>query len=229
MPADLPFRVAACLIKPVRDKLYHYFRPAHSGGMDEVMNNHMRVYRMVVAALLCAIGIVIPMFSPLKIILEPMSFTLASHVAIMVAMFISPTVAISVSLGTTLGFFLGGFPLVVVLRALSQVIFVVIGALWLKKHPYTLASVGSNIAFNCVIALIHALGEIVVVMYFYFGNLLPESNYTKGFAVTVLLLVGVGTFVHSTVDFYISVLLWKALGRSHYVSELFTAKVKKPA
>ena len=58
---------------------------------------------MVIAALLCAIGIIIPLFSPLKIILEPMSFTLASHVPTFLAMFISPVTAIFVSIGTAIG------------------------------------------------------------------------------------------------------------------------------
>lgn len=204
--------------------------PVHSGRMDEVMNSHMRLYRMVVAALLCAIGIIIPMFMPppLKITLEPASFTLASHVAIFIAMFISPTVAVSVSLGTTLGFFLGGFPIVVVMRALSQVIFVTIGALWLKKHPYTLLSVGSNIAFNFVMALIHAGCEVLVVIPFYFSNTLAKGYYAKGFVVAVILLVGVGTIIHSSIDFYISLLLWKAINRNRFTDELFTAKSKKP-
>ena len=82
---------------------------------------------MVIAALLCAVGIVIPMFCP-KIIIEPASFTLASHVPLFLAMFISLPVAAVVCLGTTLGFFLSGFPLVVVLRALSQIVFVALGA-----------------------------------------------------------------------------------------------------
>jgi niacin transporter len=134
-----------------------------------------------------------------------------------------------VALGTTLGFFLGGFPIVVVMRALSHVVFVMIGALWLRRHPYTLLSAGKNFAFNCVMAFIHAVCEVLVVMYFYFGDLLPKANYSKGFVVSVLLLVGVGTLIHSSIDFYISVLLWKALGRSKYVSEIFTAKTKLPA
>ena len=75
-----------------------------------------KLISMVIAALLCAIGIVIPMFAP-KIILEPASFTLASHVPIFIALFISPPVALAVSVGTTLGFFFAGFPIVVVLRA----------------------------------------------------------------------------------------------------------------
>ena len=42
------------------------------------MKRDTKLQTMVVAALLCAIGIVIPMFAP-KIVLEPASFTLASH------------------------------------------------------------------------------------------------------------------------------------------------------
>ena len=60
------------------------------------------------AALLCAIAILIPMISPVKIPLGPMSFTLGSHVAIFIAMFISPAVALTVELGATLGFLLAG-------------------------------------------------------------------------------------------------------------------------
>ena len=87
---------------------------------------------MVIAGLLCAVGIVIPMFSPIKVVLEPASFTLASHVAVFIAMFISPAVAVCVALGTTLGFFIGGFPIVVVMRALTHVIFAYFGAVYLK-------------------------------------------------------------------------------------------------
>ena len=96
--------------------------------------NTVRIQRMCVAALLCAIAILIPMISPVKIQLGPMSFTLGSHVAIFIAMFISPAVALTVELGATLGFLLAGFPPVVVLRALSQVVFVAIGAFLLANY-----------------------------------------------------------------------------------------------
>ncbi len=79
-----------------------------------------KLYNMLIAAMLSAIGIIIPLFSPVKILLEPASFTLASHVAIYIAMFISPGVALSVAAGTTLGFLLAGFPPVVVVRAASH-------------------------------------------------------------------------------------------------------------
>ena len=99
------------------------------------MTKSKSLYHLVLAGVLCAIGIIIPMFSPIKIRIDPMSFTLASHVAVFLAMFISPAVGAAVALGTTLGFFLGGFSLPIVLRALSHIIFVALGAIYLQRHP----------------------------------------------------------------------------------------------
>ena len=45
--------------------------------------NTVRIQRMCVAALLCAIAILIPMISPVKIQLGPMSFTLGSVIALL--------------------------------------------------------------------------------------------------------------------------------------------------
>ena len=42
------------------------------------MQQNQKVYKMIVSALLCAVGIIIPLFAP-KIYLGVMSFTLASH------------------------------------------------------------------------------------------------------------------------------------------------------
>ena len=102
------------------------------------MKSKTNTFQLALAGMLIAIGIVIPMFSPIKIIIEPASFTLASHVPVFIAMFISPMMAAAVALGTTLGFLLGGFPLTVVLRALTHVIFATIGAWYLRAgahHP----------------------------------------------------------------------------------------------
>jgi niacin transporter len=151
------------------------------------------------------------MFSPLKIVLEPASFTLASHVAIFIAMFLSPTVAVSVALGTTLGFLLGGFPIVIVVRALSHVVFALIGSLALKKIPSILDSLPKTIAFASVVSLIHGITEVLVVTPFYLGNTLSKGYYSKGYIISVVLLVGVGTLIHSMVDFFIALAVWKPL------------------
>lgn len=120
------------------------------------------VKRLTISALLIAMGIIIPMVMP-RITIGPASFTLASHVPVFIAMFISPVVAIAVSLGTGFGFFLSATP-IIALRALSHLIFAVIGAVILQKHPeilinkegkFTLLN-GKLQLFNVGIGVIHS-------------------------------------------------------------------------
>lgn len=178
---------------------------------------HNNILKVVMAGLLCAVGIIIPMFSPLKVVIPPASFTVASHVAVFIAMFISPAVGISVALGTTLGFLIGGFPIEVVLRALTHVIFTAVGAFWIQKRPQMLSSVKKSTLFAMVISLIHAVGEVLVVLPFYIAD---PSKYSNGFFVAIILLVGVGTVVHSMVDFVISYLIWQPLKKTFGVKSI---------
>lgn len=173
-----------------------------------VKNNN--VVTMTIAGLLCAIGIIIPMFAP-KIVIPPASYTLASHVAIFIAMFISPYVAIPVAFITTLGFFIAGFPLIIVLRALSHIVFVAIGSILLKKNKKQLSTTSGTIIFGVLIGIIHAVCEVVVVSLFYWGGNVTEIYQQKGFFFSVIILVGLGTVVHSMIDFGISVLVWEPL------------------
>lgn len=126
------------------------------------MNSKLNTKEVIMAALLCAIGIMIPMISPIKIVLEPASFTLASHVAIFIAMFISTKVALLVTVGTTIGFFIGGFPIVVVARALSHLVFVILGMSLIKnKESITIkGSLGSSF----IIGVIHGICEVCFLL-----------------------------------------------------------------
>lgn len=177
------------------------------------MTKEKRLQTMVITALLCALGIAIPMFAP-KVIIGPMSFTLASHVPIFIAMFISPAAAAAVTLVTTAGFFAAGFPLVIVLRALSHIVFVMIGAFWLKKRAQSLQTVKGAAALGAVLSVVHAGCEVLVVTYFFFGNLLSKGFYSNGYVLSVLMLVGIGGFVHSMVDYSLSIAVWKPLVRT---------------
>lgn len=190
------------------------------------MKSHKKILTMSLSALLIAVGTVIPMVMPIKVMIGPMSFTLASHVAIMIALFISPSVAISVALGTTLGFFLAGFPDVVVLRALSHVIWAALGAFFIVKNYEIFKSPAKTFVFNIVIAIIHAIGEMIVVIPFYYGQGMDFAT----FSYMVFGLVGLGTMVHSSVDFVVSLIVWKALSQNtainniSYVKELYLIK-----
>ena len=52
-----------------------------------------------------------------------------------------------------------------------------------------------------------------MVSVLYFGDSLSADMYASGYLMSVLLLVGVGTVVHSMVDFFISVFVWKPVSR----------------
>lgn len=186
------------------------------------MKQHDHMFKLVAAALLCAIGILIPVVSPVKVSIPPASFTLASHVAIFVAMFLSPGVTAAVCIGTTLGFQLAGFPLVVVARAASQIVFAVLGACWLQKRPGTLRKAGPAALFGLAAGAVHALLEVLVVLPFYVGGGLSEANYTKGFFMSVVVLVGFGTVVHSMVDYYLALLVYKPVSRLAQVQRVST-------
>lgn len=177
------------------------------------------VKRLTISALLIAMEIIIPMVMP-RITIGPASFTLASHVPVFIAMFISPVVAIAVSLGTGFGFFLSATP-IIALRALSHLIFAVIGAVILQKHPeilinkegkFTLLN-GKLQLFNVGIGVIHSAAELVVVSVFYTMGNLPGTYYTAGFMYSIFLLMGVGGLIHSLVDFSIAYFLASTLSK----------------
>ena len=167
-----------------------------------------KIQMMCITAMLIAVGVLIPMYSPVKIMLEPMSFTLGSHIAIMIAMFVSPLSALGVALGTTAGFYLAGFTLPVVLRALTHVVWAYAGALYLKKHPDLFQSPVKTFVFNLAVAIVHAVLEVIIVMPLYTGYDASQLFYL------LFVLVGIGSVVHSTVDFVLSLVVWKAVTAS---------------
>ena len=144
-----------------------------------------KLYHMVLAGILCAIGIVVPMFMP-RIVLGPMSFTLASHVAVFLGMFISPAVA--------------------------HIVFAFIGAAYLKRNPDIINRPVASTVFNFIIALLHAAAEMIIVTPFFMsGALFTAEQLANGFVASVVLLVGLGTVIHSMLDYSISILVWKPL------------------
>lgn len=175
------------------------------------MTNQMnKVKTMTIAALLCAVGILIPMTFP-KIQIGPASFTLASHVPIYIAMFISPTVAVSVAVITGFGFLFAGFIPVIVLRAFSHLIFVLIGSYLLKKNGTLLNNFKTASLYYLGISFIHAIAEVIVVSFFYFGGKVSAAYLENGYVLSVLVLVGFGGLIHSMVDLSIATFVWKPI------------------
>jgi len=146
--------------------------------------------------------------------IEPASYTLGVHVPIFIAMFISPKVAFAVAAGTTLGFLFGGFPLVIVLRAASHVIYATAGAIYLSRiDKFTFGGVKLRV-FSFVMAIIHAVAETAVVLIFYAGTVFPENQgifWLFGF-------IGLGTIIHSMLDLEFANIVRLALQKQrHYV------------
>lgn len=192
------------------------------------MKNHS-IRHLTIAALLIGMGIVIPMVMP-KIVIGPASFTLASHVPVFVAMFFSPAMAIAVALGTTFGFFLS-LPPIIALRALSHVIFALIGALYLQNHPGILLKKGKLTLFNgrlqlfnLVIGLIHSVIEMGVVALFYFTGNVPGTSFDGNFYYFLFVLMGIGGLIHSLIDFNLAYFVAGALSKQFEINAFKQAK-----
>ena len=95
-------------------------------------NSRETTRKMVISALLVALAVVIPYISLPVVPVPEFSVTLFAHVAILIAMFVGVKTAIFTGLGSVLGFYLKGMPPVVVMRAASHIIFLVMGAILLK-------------------------------------------------------------------------------------------------
>lgn len=183
------------------------------------MNNTSKKALLIcIGGLLSAIGILIPMIAP-KIVIEPASFTLASHVAVFIAMFISPVMATFVALISGIGFLMAGFPLVVVLRALSHLVFALLGAFLIKRNNYMLLSPKTLIPFALLISIVHAICEVTVTSLYYFSTGKSTTTYY------LLGLVGLGTIIHSMIDFSIATAVWLPL--QHVLTLPANAKVRR--
>ena len=89
---------------------------------------------------------------------------------------------------------------------------------YLQKHPSLFSSLPQTAVFTLVIALLHALCEVLVVLPLYTGYGVSELVYL------LFGLVGIGTIAHSVVDFVLSLLVWKVLCHSSSVQQLVVIK-----
>ncbi|WPC39192.1 ECF transporter S component [Clostridium sp. JS66] len=153
------------------------------------------IKKLTYAGLLTALAIVIPLtFGFLKIQAGPFSATLAAHVPLFIAMLLGPFAAVMVGAGSALGFLVSA-PAVVAARAFMHTFVGLAGALLIKK----------GVSFSKVVLItapIHAILEAIAVIPFGF------TMYK------VLVVVGVGSFLHHMVDGIIAFALVKALAKN---------------
>lgn len=192
------------------------------------------VKHLTIAALLIAMGIVIPMVMP-KIVIGPASFTLASHVPLFIAMFFSPGMAIAVALGTAFGFFVT-LPPIIALRALSHLVFAIAGAYYLQKHPGILLKNDKPTIlnfkfqlFNVLLGLLHTVIEMLVVAVFYLMGNVPGTAFDGNFYYFLFVLMGIGGLIHSFVDYNLAYFVAGALSRQFEIPTFLQAKKSRAA
>ncbi len=159
------------------------------------MESREKVRKMIYAAILTAIAIIIPIqFGFLKIQIPPFSATLASHVPMFLAMLISPAVAVFVGIGSAFGFFITATPEIAA-RAAMHIIVGFVGAKIVQKEKNFTKAVA-------ITGPIHGILEGLAVIPFGF-------TYEK-----VLIVVALGTLIHHFVDATISYVLVKSLAKA---------------
>lgn len=161
--------------------------------------------QLVYAALLIALGALIPAVMP-KIDTGIASYTLGSHVPVMLAMFISPVTTILVAIGTAISYLLTSTP-VVAARALSHLIFAIIGSFMIQKNSNIIKTSKEETKFNVFIGLIHIAFECLVVAVVLFQG----TESLEAVLTTLFIAIGLGGFIHSFIDFFITAKVAKAL------------------
>jgi niacin transporter len=172
------------------------------------MKKHILYQNFVVFSVLFIFAVLIPRFSPIRLIISPASYTLTVHVPIFIGMFISPLASVVAAIGTTLGFYFAEVPAVIIWRANSHILFALIGAVIIRYKPDVLSSMGKGILFAVGISFVHAFSEMSVVAYF----AMRGDNAGAYFTLTdSFIFVGVLGLAHSLIDFTIALLIRRIL------------------
>ena len=172
------------------------------------MESREKIRKMIYAAILTAIAIIIPLqFGILKITIPPFTATLASHVPMFLAMLISPAVAVFVGVGSAFGFFITATSEIAA-RAAMHIIVGFVGAKIVQKDKNFKKAI-------LITGPLHGILEGLAVIPFGF-------NYHK-----VLIVVALGTLIHHFVDATISYALVKSLAKSRRKDfyEVFSSEV----
>lgn len=170
----------------------------------------MKTKKIVIAALLVGLSIVVPYLSLPVVPIPEFSVTLFAHVPVMLGMLISPTVGVMAAIGSALGFFFKGMPPVVAMRALSHVLFALVGGYMMLKLNSKYA-----IVYTFLVTLVlHVVAEVAVV-----------ALWFQTSTINAALTVGAPVFaLHHTFDFIMSVIIFLALQKAKLVEHKLSFK-----
>lgn len=174
--------------------------------------------KIAISAMLVALSFVYVLAaSILRIDIGVWSFTPFSHIFIMLGTFISPFVGIFSSIGVFFSFLISTPNYFIWLRAGSHIFFVLALIFLLKKIK---VKNRRNLLFIAIaISIVHAIFEIGAV---YLGiaigfDLTSTGDYSLH--VFIWLVVGIGTFIHSMIDFYAALGVFRLLKKAHVIDE----------
>ena len=157
-------------------------------------------------AVLIAASIVWIVFMP-PVDLVIWSGTLFSHLFIFIAMYLNPVSGILTAIGTVCAFWFKGMAPVVIVRAASHIVFVLVGILMLKKM--NIKKPVNMVIFLIVTAIIHGLAETLCVYAFIWSGAIPTQGVGYIWGTTFGL-----TVAHSVLDAVVAFILAKVLEKA---------------
>ncbi len=86
-----------------------------------------------------------------------------------------------------------------------------LGAWYQQNQPDPLTTLAGQLTFSGLLGIFHGLLEVAVVTPFFYAGGLSAATYTSGFLIAIVLLVGVGTVIHSMVDLAIAHWIWRMI------------------
>lgn len=100
----------------------------------------------------------------------------------------------------------------VTLRAASHIVFVLL-AILLLKAGFGKKNIFQTVGFAVVISAVHALAEMLVIGVYLYLGIITNSNALY----YLLVAVGLGSFVHSLIDFAIAFTIYKTLQKARLI------------
>ena len=160
-----------------------------------------------ISSIVIGMSILIPFYTPFKLVIPPASYILFSYVPVFLALYYSRRLALSSVLCMSIALYSTHYPLSIVAECLSHLLLAIIGSTYIKNYADTLNSVRSYLPFCIRMACLVALGEMGVSMLIFF----IKHDITPNTIFVALILVGGVALVHSFIDGIIGYILHKVI------------------
>lgn len=162
-----------------------------------------------ISSIVIGISILIPFYTPFKLVIPPASYILFSYVPVFLALYYSWRLALFAVLCMSIALYSTHYPLSIVAECLSHLLLAIIGSTYIKNHADVLNSVRSYIPFCIRMACLVALGEMGVSMLIFF----IKHDITPNTIFVALILVGGVALVHSFIEGMIGYILYKVINK----------------